>query len=149
MLDLKFVRTNPEIIKEALAKRHAEINLDDFLRQEEQRRQLIFEVEKYKAERNRTSDEVARLKKNGENAEHLISLMRDVGAKIKELDQKLSEIDKEMQEVLYTIPNIPHESVPIGKDEKDNLEVRKREVYFKLMLLLRIFIYYLDLIEIG
>ena len=127
MLDLKFVRTNPEIIKEALAKRHAEINLDDFLRQEEQRRQLIFEVEKYKAERNRTSDEVARLKKNGENAEHLISLMRDVGAKIKELDQKLSEIDKEMQEVLYTIPNIPHESVPIGKDEKDNLEVRKWE----------------------
>ncbi|NLM22164.1 MAG: serine--tRNA ligase [Peptococcaceae bacterium] len=127
MLDLKFVRTNPEIVKEALAKRHAEINLDDFLRQEEQRRQLIFEVEKYKAERNKTSDEVARLKKNGENAEHLISLMRDVGAKIKELDQKLSEIDNKMQEVLYTIPNIPHESVPVGKDEKDNLEVRKWE----------------------
>jgi seryl-tRNA synthetase len=125
MLDLKFVRTNPDIVKEALAKRHTDINLDDFLRQEEKRRQILFEVESLKAERNKASEEVARLKKNGGNAEDLISLMRDVGAKIKNLDNELAEIDSRMQEVLYNVPNIPDNSVPVGKDENDNKEIRK------------------------
>ncbi|NLO97227.1 MAG: serine--tRNA ligase [Peptococcaceae bacterium] len=125
MLDLKFIRTNPEIVKEALAKRHAAIDLDLFLRQEEKRRQLLFQVENYKAERNKTSEEVAKLKKSGGNAEDLINSMRNLGAKIKELEQDLAELDKQIQEVLYTIPNIPHSSVPVGKDENDNLEVRK------------------------
>lgn len=125
MLDLKFVRSNPDIVKEALAKRHADINLDDFLREEEKRRQLLFEVENLKAERNKVSEEVARLKKNGQNAEELILKMRDVGQNIKEMDDSLNAIEQRMQEVLYLIPNIPHHSVPVGKDENDNAEIRK------------------------
>jgi len=125
MLDLKFVRANPDIVKKSLIKRHSDINLDDFLQQEEKRRQLLFEVENLKAERNKVSEEVAKLKRNGQNAEELIIRMRDVGQKIKEMDDLLSDIDSRMQEVLYLIPNIPNESVPEGKDENDNIEVRK------------------------
>ncbi|HHV64013.1 MAG TPA: serine--tRNA ligase [Peptococcaceae bacterium] len=125
MLDLIFVRSNPDIVKEALANRHADIDLDDFLQQEERRRQLIFEVETLKAERNKVSEEVARLKKSGQNADDLILQMREVNQKVKELDENLAEIDRQVQEVLYLIPNIPHSSVPVGKDENDNVEVRK------------------------
>ncbi len=125
MLDLKFVRNNPDIIKDALTKRHADINLDNFLQQEEKRRQILFEVENLKAERNKVSEEVARLKKNGQKAEDLIISMRDVGQKIKEMDDSLSQIEQQMQEVLYLIPNIPNSSVPVGKDENDNVEVRR------------------------
>jgi seryl-tRNA synthetase len=125
MLDLKFVRSNPEIVKEALAKRHADINLDDFLQQEEKRRQVLFEVENLKAERNKVSEEVAKLKKSGQTAEDLILKMRDVSQKIKEMDDSLGEIEQKMLEVLYLIPNIPHASVPVGKDESDNIVVRK------------------------
>ncbi|NLI92866.1 MAG: serine--tRNA ligase [Peptococcaceae bacterium] len=125
MLDLKFVRSNPDVVKEALAKRHADINLDHFLLQEEKRRQVLFDVENLKAERNKVSEEVARLKKSGQNADDLILKMRDVGQKIKEMDDSLSEIEQKMQEVLYLIPNIPHETVPVGKDENDNVVIRK------------------------
>lgn len=125
MLDLRFVRNNPDIVKESLEKRHADINLEEFLKQEEKRRQLLFEVENLKAERNKVSEEVARLKKNGQNADDLIKEMREVGQSIKVLDENLAEIDQKMQEVLYLIPNIPHESVPVGIDENDNIEVRK------------------------
>ncbi|RNC28965.1 MAG: Serine--tRNA ligase [Candidatus Dichloromethanomonas elyunquensis] len=125
MLDLKFVRSKPDIVKEALAKRHSDINLDDFLSQEEKRRLILFDVENLKAERNKVSEEVARLKKSGQNAEDLILKMRDVGQKIKEMDDSLNEIEQKMQDVLYLIPNLPHESVPVGKDENDNIEIRK------------------------
>lgn len=125
MLDLKFVRTNPDIVKEALAKRHSDINLEDFLKQEEKRRQILFEVEQLKAERNKVSEEVAKLKKSGQNAENLIIEMREVGQKIKELDDNFNEIEQAMQQVMYLIPNIPNETVPVGKDENDNIEVRK------------------------
>jgi len=125
MLDLKFVRTNPDVVKEALLKRHADINLDEFLSEEEKRRQVLFEVETLKAERNRASEEVARLKKNGEKAEDLIINMREVGEQIRELEDRLREIDQKIEQVLYLIPNIPHDSVPVGTDENDNLEVRR------------------------
>lgn len=125
MLDVKFVRTNPEVVKEALIKRHADINLDGFLGEEEKRRQVLFEVETLKAERNRVSEEVARLKRSGQNVDSLIVDMRDVGLRIKELEDILGTIEQSMEEVLYLIPNIPHESVPTGKDESDNIEVRK------------------------
>jgi len=125
MLDLKFVRSNPDIVKEALAKRHADIDLDDFLKQEEKRRQILFDVENLKAERNKVSEEVAKLKKSGQNAETLILEMREVGHKIKEMDDRLSQIEQQMEQVLYLIPNIPNISVPIGYDENDNIEVVK------------------------
>ncbi len=124
MLDLKFVRNNPNVVKEALEKRHTSVKLDDFLFQEEERRKVLFEVENLKAKRNSVSEEVGRRKKNGEDAESLILEMREVGQTIKNLEENLTGIDEEIQAVLYDIPNIPHASVPIGTDETANVEVR-------------------------
>ncbi|HBP65184.1 MAG TPA: serine--tRNA ligase [Desulfosporosinus sp.] len=124
MLDLKFVRNNPEVVKEALQKRHVSISLDHFLKQEEQRRRLLFEVETLKARRNSVSEEVGRLKKNGEAAESLVLEMREVGQTIKDLEDKSTVLVQEMEKVLYEIPNIPDASVPIGADESANVQVR-------------------------
>lgn len=124
MLDLKFVRTNPEIVKEALKKRNSNVSLDAFLEQEEERRKLLFEVESLKAKRNTVSEEVGRRKKQGEDAEQLILEMREVGQKVKNLEDKLGEIEQSMEAVLYEIPNIPHQSVPVGADEEANVQVR-------------------------
>ncbi|MDP4158895.1 MAG: serine--tRNA ligase, partial [Bacillota bacterium] len=124
MLDIRFVRNNPEVVKEALKKRHVSISLDHFLEQEEERRRLLFEIENLKARRNSVSEEVGRLKKSGEDAESLVLEMREVGQKIKDLEQKSAGIVQEMEKVLYEIPNIPHVSVPVGTDESDNEEVR-------------------------
>ncbi|KLU67144.1 serine--tRNA ligase [Desulfosporosinus acididurans] len=124
MLDLKFVRSNPDLVKEALQKRQVSISLDHFLEQEEERRRLLFEIETLKARRNAVSEEVGRLKKKGEDAEALVLEMREVGQTVKSLEQKSSEIVQEMEKVLYEIPNIPHPSVPVGTDESANIEVR-------------------------
>ena len=124
MLDLKFVRNNPEVVKDALEKRHVSINLDHFLEQEEARRKLLFEIENLKARRNIVSEEVGRLKKIGEDAGSLVLEMREVGQTIKDLEQKSTDIVHEMERVLYEIPNIPHASVPVGSDESSNVQIR-------------------------
>ncbi|MFA6808668.1 MAG: serine--tRNA ligase [Eubacteriales bacterium] len=125
MLDLKFIRSNPEIVKEALIKRHSDINLDEFLNYEEESRKILFKVETLKAQRNEVSEKVGIMKKNKESADDLIQEMRKVGENIKEQENKLSEIEQKIQKVLYLIPNIPHESVPVGVDESDNIEKRR------------------------
>ncbi|GAB6153452.1 serine--tRNA ligase [Desulfosporosinus burensis] len=124
MLDLKFVRNNPNVVKEALQKRYVSISLDNFLIQEEERRKLLFEIETLKARRNSVSEEVGRLKKSGGDTESLVLEMREVGQTIRDLEQKSADIVQEMEKVLYEIPNIPHASVPIGADEADNVQVR-------------------------
>ena len=124
MLDLKFVRNNSEVVKEALQKRHISISLDDFLIKEEERRKLLFEIETLKARRNSVSEEVGRLKKNGEAAESLVLEMREVGQTLKDLEQRSADIVQDMEKVLYEIPNIPHVSVPVGTNESDNVQVR-------------------------
>lgn len=124
MLDLKFVRTNPEVVKEALKKRNSSLNLDEFLVHEEDRRKLLFEVENLKAQRNTVSEEVGRRKRSGEDAEPLIIEMREVGLRIKGLEEQLTDLDQKMQAVMYEIPNIPHESVPVGPNEDSNVQVR-------------------------
>jgi seryl-tRNA synthetase len=123
MLDLRFIRNNPEVVKDALQKRHSSISLDLFLKQEEESRKLLFEIESLKARRNSVSEEVGRLKKNGEDAESLVLEMREVGQTIKDLEEKSTDIVQGIEKVLYEIPNIPHNSVPIGADESANVQV--------------------------
>lgn len=112
------------MVREALNKRNSSLNLDEFLSHEENYRKVLFEVENLKAQRNTVSEEVGRRKKNREDAESLILEMREVGQKIKELEEKLNDLEQKMQAVLYEIPNIPHESVPVGPDEFANVQVR-------------------------
>ena len=85
---------------------------------------MLFEVEKLKSQRNQVSDEIARKKKAGEAVDDIIAQMKEVSQKIKEMDDKVSQVEAELQNILLTIPNIPDDSVPIGKCDADNMEVR-------------------------
>ena len=125
MLDIKFVRNNPEKVREAMQNRYKEVALDEFLSLEAERREILARVEELKSKRNKESEEIARKKKNKENADELVLEMRELGEKIKEDDQTLSVVESKMQEIIMGIPNIPHHSVPVGKDEEANIELRK------------------------
>ena len=124
MLDLKFVRNNPEMVKEALAKRGNKGSLDEFLKLDEQRREKLVVVEQLKNRRNTVSQEVGKLKKEGKPADEIVIEMRQVSQEIKDIDDQLRIIDEQLQDILLSLPNIPDISVPIGKSENDNIEIR-------------------------
>ncbi|SDN76627.1 seryl-tRNA synthetase [Desulfonauticus submarinus] len=124
MLDLKFVRKNLDVVKEALIKRNMDFQWDEFLSLDEERRSLIHRVEKLKEERNRSSQEVAQKKKKQEDVQDLVERLSIISKEIKELDAKLRKIDEKFNNILLTIPNIPHPSVPIGKDESENKVIK-------------------------
>ncbi|NPV27851.1 MAG: serine--tRNA ligase [Firmicutes bacterium] len=124
MLDLKFVRSNPDKVEAALRKRGSQVGLAEFLAVDEKRRKLLVEAEQLKNRRNVVSEEVGRRKKSGQDAQELIIEMREVSQRIKNLDDEIKELENELEKVLLTIPNIPHESVPAGADSADNPVVR-------------------------
>jgi len=124
MLDLKFVRNNPQVVQEALDKRGSKVTLDEFLRLDEERREKLFVVEQMKNRRNVVSEEIGRLKKSGKDAPDLVVEMRDLSRSIKEKDEALKELEEKLKAILLDIPNIPHESVPVGDSAVDNPVVR-------------------------
>lgn len=125
MLDLKFVRGNPQKVQEALASRGSNLSLAEFLQLDEQRREKLFVVEQMKNRRNVVSEEIGRLKKAGKDAPDMVVEMRDLSRSIKEKDEEIKEVEGRMQEILLDIPNIPHESVPVGESAADNPVVRE------------------------
>ncbi len=124
MLDPKHLRENFESVEERLATRGSAVTLGKFRELDSRRRELLRESESLKAVRNAASEEISRIKDKSQ-AQPRIAEMREVSAKIKVLDEELRGVDDELQAVLLTIPNIPHESVPVGASEADNREVRK------------------------
>ena len=124
MLDIKFIRSNPDEVKEALRKRRSKLDLEQFLAIDQKRRDLLLEVEDLKARRNQASGEMARMKKAGENAEALLLELGAMSTRIKTLDEELKDIDQQTADWVMSIPNVPHSSVPEGVDEADNREVR-------------------------
>ena len=125
MLDPKRIRTSPDLVRESLLSRNADPALvDQFLSADEKRRKNLAVSEEKKSQRNRESENVARMKKAGEDASPVMSRMRELGDEIKGLDEELRAIDEELQSILLSIPNVPHEAVPRGKDEESNREIR-------------------------
>ena len=125
MLDLKFVRENLDKLAEAMKNRHTEVDLDAFRKLDQERRDLLQEVEADKSMRNSVSAEISKMKKNGEDASEKILSMRTLGDKIAETDKKLKEVEQGLRDIMLTIPNMPDASVPVGKDDTENPEVRK------------------------
>ncbi|PKR77449.1 serine--tRNA ligase [Halalkalibacillus sediminis] len=126
MLDQRFLRNNFEEVKAKLQKRGEDLtDLDKFQDWDEKRRQLIQESEELKARRNTVSKEISQMKKEKQDADHLIKEMRQVGDRIKEIDGELNEVEDKLNELLLSIPNVPHETVPVGDTEDDNVEVRQ------------------------
>ncbi|OME71542.1 serine--tRNA ligase [Paenibacillus sp. FSL A5-0031] len=126
MLDVKLLRNEFEKVEQALLDRGASLDLiANFPALDTRRRDLIQETEQLKSRRNTVSQDVAKLKRTGGDAESLILEMREVGDRIKELDDELRELDVQVIELTQAIPNIPSDSVPVGKSEEDNVELRK------------------------
>lgn len=125
MLEIKYLRQKLSTVQEALKTRGHQADLNAFQKWDDERRAVLLEIESLRHERNVVSDRVAEMKKAGEDAEAIVVEMRAVSSKIKDLDKKLSESQGAVNDFLLGLPNLPHATVPIGKDETENVEVRK------------------------
>lgn len=125
MLDVKFVVENADLVKAAMKTRSGEYDVDIVLELDKRRREILREVEVLKAERNRESAQVAALKKEKKDASEIIARMKEVGDKIKALDDELAPVESKLRMAMLSIPNMPDKSVPLGKDDSENVEIRK------------------------
>jgi seryl-tRNA synthetase len=124
MIEIKFVRQNLESVQKALQNRGASADWQAFIEADNQRKKALGEIEELRHRRNVVSDEIAALKKAGQEAQSMVVQMRAVGERIKELEKELAVHEERLQSILMGIPNMPHPSVPVGRDENDNPVVK-------------------------
>ena len=123
---MKMIRQNSDFVQQKLQSRGVKADvLKKFISLDEQRRALLVQTEEQKKYRNDVSGEIAQLKREKLDASEKINEMKIVGEKIKEIDQQILTIDAQLQEIATTLPNLPHDSVPLGADEEDNVEIRR------------------------
>ena len=125
MLDLKFIRSNLDKVKEMLKNRGYDLDISVFESVDRERREILTTLESLRHQRNRVSEDIAAMKKKGEDASQIIGEMKQVSAHIKEREAELSHVEDKLNPFLMIVPNMPHESVAIGVDENDNPEIRK------------------------
>lgn len=125
MLDIKRIRKNPEEVLEALKKRHGSFAIEELLEEDKKRRELLTVVETMKQKQNAISKEVPKLKKAGEDVSKIFEEMKELSNEIKDYDAKVKEIDEKIADYLLSIPNVPNKDVVFGKDDSDNVEVKK------------------------
>ncbi|BBB32729.1 serS seryl-tRNA synthetase [Thermotomaculum hydrothermale] len=125
MLDLKFVRNNLDKVKDMLKKRHTEVDIDKLEKLDIERRNLIGKVEALNSEKKKLGKEIGMLKREGKDASSVMEKMKSISEELNSLEEKLKEIEEEYFSIMKTIPNMFHESVPIGEDESANVEVRR------------------------
>jgi seryl-tRNA synthetase len=124
MHDLSYFREHLDVFADMAKKRCMTLDLDSFRVFDKERRELITATEQLKAQRNKASDEIARLKKEKQNADSLIAEMKQVSERVKQSDERIAMLDAEQRELLLTIPNVPHSSVPVGSSAADNKQIR-------------------------
>ncbi len=125
MLDLKWVRENPQLVAEGAAKKNVDVDVERLLFLDTQRRELVTRTEEFKKQRNDLSAQVGKLLKTGEDAEPIKEQVRTLGDNITSTDAKITSVDADIRDILLNIPNIPHESVPVGRDETANRVLRE------------------------
>lgn len=125
MLDARKIRANPEEVEKQLEKRGLKGVLDQFLLLDEKRRAILGQAEELKNFRNTSSQQVGKMKKQGQDPAELMEKVRQVSQEIKVLDESLKAVEEEIEKILLNLPNIPHESVPVGPDESANVEIRR------------------------
>lgn len=125
MLDVKFIRENPELVKQGLLNKNAAVIVDDIIKLDENRRTLIAKTEDLKAKKNQVSSQIPMFKKEGKNTAEIFAEMKHVGDEITLLDGQLRDIENEIEDILRNTPNLAHSSVPVGKSAEDNVEVRQ------------------------
>ncbi|WP_282926359.1 serine--tRNA ligase [Helcococcus kunzii] len=125
MLDIKLIRSDKDKVIKALSKRNGDFPIQEIIELDEKRREIITDVESKKAEQNQVSKSIPELKKSGQDVTPIFKQMKELSKEIKELDEKLKELDENIKNKLMYIPNLPNEEVPLGKDDSDNVEIRK------------------------
>ena len=125
MLDIKFIRENPEVVKKAARDKGEKVDIDEFLRIDKERRKLLTEVESLKRQKNEVSDKIGKMMREKKNPKELISSMKDVSQKIGEIEAKVEGIERKFKDFIYNIPNIPHKSVPVGLGSESNKMVKE------------------------
>ena len=125
MLDIRFIRTETEMVKKALARRKEVVDIDGILELDAKKRELLFEVEGLKSKQNEVSKKIPAMKKAGEDVAPVFAEMKELSDKIKEMDEKVRATDEELTSKMLTVPNLPHPDVPDGDTDEDNIEVRK------------------------
>lgn len=127
MLDIKFIRSNPELVKAAMKNRNADLDetIDRIIAIDEKRRALSAKADAMKAEQNAASKEIPRIKKEGGDVFAVMERMKAISEQVKACDAEISALEEEQRSLLLCIPNVPHESVPVGRDDSENVEVRK------------------------
>ena len=125
MLDIKLLRSNPEVLQRALLKSKGKFDIDGFMSLDAKRRELISQTEQMKGKQNSDSKLIPQYKKEGKDVGPLMEEMKNLSNEIKELDQQLREVDEQIDALVLTIPNVPNESVPLGDSDQDNQEMRR------------------------
>lgn len=125
MLDIKLLRSDFEKVEKAMAERNEDFDLSLFKKLDETRRELLSRVEELKAEQNKVSKQIPAMKKEGKDTTAVMSGMKKLSEEIKELDTRVAAAEKELNDYMLTLPNIPHPTVPAGKTDEDNVEIRK------------------------
>jgi len=125
MLDIKLIRDNPELVKQGIKNKNEADRLDELLNLDIQRREMILKSDELKARRNQVSSQIPQMKKAGQDVTPVLSEMKNVSDQIAHLDSQLREIEQQVEEIMLYIPNLPHESVPVGRSAEDNVEVRE------------------------
>ena len=125
MLDIKVLRNEPEKIKEALKKRYNDLDISPAIELDSKRRTILLEVEAKKATQNEITKKIPAMKKAGENTDAIFAEMKELSNEIKTLDDEVRKIDEELKSFMLRIPNIPNSEVPVGKDDTENIEIRR------------------------
>lgn len=127
MLDIKVIKNDPDRVKKAMHNRNMDLDdkIDELLAIDEKRRAITANVESKKANQNAVSKQIPAIKKQGGDISAIMAEMKELSDTITELNSELSQLEEAQQKILLSIPNIPHESVPVGKDDTENVEVRK------------------------
>lgn len=125
MLDLKYIREHTDRVRQKMTERGQAHDLDGLLRIDQDRRRLVAEVDELKHRRNKASDQIMRLKQQGQPADAILAEMKQVSERIKQIDEQMRTLDDQLQERLLYLPNLLHNTVPVGRDEKENQEIRR------------------------
>ncbi|MCP4567179.1 MAG: serine--tRNA ligase, partial [FCB group bacterium] len=125
MLDIKFIRENPELVKKACLDKNDKADIDRIIELDADRRRLLTDTEALRAEQNKASGEIAKVKKGGGDATEAIDAMKEVSQKAGEMTAKVREVEENLQQAILRVPNVPHDSVPVGPDEEHNVTIRE------------------------
>jgi len=125
MLDIKIIRNNPDLLKNAIKNRKSNIDVEGLLALDEKRRDMLYKVEQMKNKQNTNSKLIPQYKKEGKDISSLMAEMKELSDSIKEYDQKVRDIEEQIDNILLSIPNIPNEKVPVGESDAENVEVRR------------------------